>query len=183
MMGIQQPPKVKWEKAIPISNISEPVSEHDELLARLDSNMKAGWSPKDMGDAATAIRSLQAQVEYEKLQVALAQDNLEAERKARELLGRELFIQTKAAECLGRAVADKDADRIFFRDKAESAERRLAEVEKDGERYRWLRQEAYVEQVEYNSWYLAFNDAQVNEHFVASPENIDAAIDAARKGG
>lgn len=45
-----------------------------------------------------------------------------------ERLRRESLIQSECANLLGRIVSEKDADRIFFRDKAQDLERQLSDL-------------------------------------------------------
>ena len=110
------------------------MSEHDELLVRLDS-----LSDNEVCRlAAAAIRSLQAQLE-------------EAERM--------LDIQDTV-------IAERD-----------DAERRLAEVEQDARRYRWLRDNRLTG--EYRGVLFAQSMRWKPENL--PPLEVDAAIDAAIK--
>ena len=66
--------------------------------------------------------------------------------------------------------------------RAEKAEAALAECQRDAARYRYLREGAYVEQVEYNSWYLAFSEVEVrpsDADGVVTPELVDQRVDSA----
>lgn len=54
------------------------------------------------------------------------------------------------------------------------------EIVRNAERYQWLRYNSWSEQVEYNSWYLAV-DLELGHGDLVTPEEIDAAIDAARE--
>jgi hypothetical protein len=54
----------------------------------------------------------------------LIEDKEQSDQRAREL-EHALFIQTESAKCLGRVVNDKDADRIFFRDRVAELQSRI----------------------------------------------------------
>ena len=59
-----------------------------------------------------------------------------------------------------------------------------AEVEgmrEDAERYRWLREGAWVWEVEYKTYYLQFNDITLPNNTLPDSKGIDALIDAERK--
>jgi len=97
------------------------MTDTDELLRILSDPCRHQWSGAMV--AATCEKSIAA-IRSLRAQLTQSQADLAKERGTREAFDRELFIQTEAAKCLGRVVADKDADRIFFRDKASAAEAR-----------------------------------------------------------
>jgi hypothetical protein len=107
-------------------------------------------------------------------QTALKEELAEAKR--------ELFIQTQAAAHLGRLVAEKDADRTFFRDKAEQAEARALANEKDALIHRKLREIAlprYAVRIESGDTPSKYRveDYQV---CASSWDELDAAITGAK---
>ena len=53
-------------------------------------------------------------------------------------------------------------------------------MREDAKRYRIVRERAFVEQLEHNSWYWALNDIEANEGDTTQ-EQFDTAVDQARK--
>lgn len=52
----------------------------------------------------------------------------------------------------------------------------IAELRKDAERYRWLRKDAYTDQLEFYSWYWRI-ELKAEKNDDGTPEQFDAAID------
>ena len=109
------------------------------------------------------------------------------EREAADLRGQlaearlELLVISESNKQLGRLVEDKDRDRIFFRDKAESAERGAAENERDARRYRRLRKSVYLAGDGYriNAVFPTKTEYAYNLPKAKLLEDFEAAIDTA----
>ena len=125
------------------------MTNHDDLLARADEAAKTRSNAGQesvmylLADLAAAIRFLQARLEYEQTErgkavVAMLEvaAQLEAEHRKNEMtrLNNALFVEQWERLCTILGIEKRCVIEVI-----DTAERRLAEVEQDARRYRWLR--------------------------------------------